>query len=182
MAPQGQTVLVLATRSDWTSVLLPLEHDFEVKYLVSGMFENQAEVYNSYVELPDFGKALYGSTIAERRYLVLAKEAPVHFRTVHLNTGEVRYVSDHGNNPDSVVFSPGGVYVGGEKAIIQGEISKLSKLPASTLVFKTMLAHVRKNFKVVKAYRLGREAEMLAAEGYRLTSDTRGNPNYDLKL
>src|SRR3990172_8087205 len=125
---RGQRSLVFATKKDWTPVLSSLERVLQIKYVESGMFSDpEPATYESFRALPGFGEAVWGDAVAEQRYLILKQDAPIYSRSVRLNTGETRYVIDHDNNPESVILSPGGLFQK-PKAIISGEVSKLSKL------------------------------------------------------
>lgn len=180
MEPRGKTRHTIATAADWTPILHALEEILPIKYVESGLFPYpQPKAYSSYKELPLFGQARYGDAVQEPRYLVMNKESVVISRLVRLNTGETRYAADHENNPESVVFSPGGI-LDLPKAVVSGEVSKLSHLGASEVIFRAFAKLIRKHFRNIRAYWVGSEALSLKAEGYRLTSGVRNPLKYDL--
>jgi hypothetical protein len=180
MGDRGQRVSTFATKNDWIPILTAFEATLKVKYVPSGMFPNsEPRIYETFRELSDFGEAVWGQSIQERHYLIFMEETPVCSRSVKLNTGETRYVTDHGNNPKSVVLWPGGV-MEAHHAVISGEISKLSKLETTELLFRGLSKLIKKSFPVVDGYRVGPEAVALRHKGYRLTSDIRGPSEYDL--
>jgi hypothetical protein len=173
---------IFATKNDWIPILTDFEATTKVKYTPSGMFPNsEPEIYDTCRELPDLGEAVWGQSIQERHYLILMDETPVFSRGVRLNTGETRHVRDHGNNPESVILWPGGV-MEAHRAVISGEISKLSKLEITEALFRGLSKLIKKRFPSVDGYRVGPEAAALKHKGYRLTSDIRGSTEYDLSL
>ncbi len=180
MAPKGQRFLTFATKNDWTPVLSALEQILSVKYIESGMFPHPSpRVWESFVELPNFGEAVMGDAVQEREYMIMMKDTPIYSRSVRLNTGEMRYVADHGNNPESVIFWPGGIFRE-QKAVISGETSKLSSLATTEEIFRALSKLIKKHFPAIKAYRVGPEARSLQNEGYRLTSSIHRPIEYDL--
>ena len=180
MANRGQRLLTLATKGDWAPVLFSLEQVLQVKYVQSGMFSDpNPAVYESFRELPNFGEAVWGEDGAEQRYLILKRDAPIYSRSVRLNTGETRHAIDHGNNPESAILSPGGL-LQKPKAVISGEVSRLSKLPTAEEIFSIVSKLVKKHFPAVKVYRVGAEARLLGTQGYRLTASIGSPVEYDL--
>ncbi len=182
MAPRGQGLLTFATKNDWFPVLSALEEKLEIKYVESGMFPHPTpKQYESFRELPKFGEAIWGEDAAEARYLIMKKNTPVSSRSVRLNTGETCYVTDHENNPESIIFSPGGI-LKTQNAVIRGEVSKLSTLAPAEEIFRTFSKLVKNHFPAIRAARVGSEARTLGNEGYRLTASVRSPVDYDLSI
>jgi hypothetical protein len=182
MAPRGQRFLTFATKTDWTPVLTSMEQILSVKYVESGMLPHQSPaLYASFRELPEFCEAVRGDTVQEREYLIMKSDSVIYSRSVRLNTGEMRYVVDHGNNPESVIFRPGGIFKG-QEVLVSGELSKLSSLPSTEEIFRALSKLIKKHFMAIKAYRVGCEARSLKNEGYRLTSSIHRPIEYDLSL
>lgn len=182
MAHRGQRVHTFATKNDWAPVLSALEEALHVKYLESGMFsEPEPATYGTFRALPRFGEAVWGDAVQERRYLILRKDAPLYSSAVRLNTGETRLVADHENNPESVIFSPGGV-LQLPKAVIQGEVSKLSRLDTAENIFRTLSKLIKQYFGSTRGCRVGPEARHLHDKGYRLTASISSPVDYDLSF
>ncbi len=180
VAPRGQRLLTFATKNDWEPVLSSLEKMLPVKYVESGMFSDpDPPAYDSFRELPRFGEAVWGNAVGERTYLIVKKDAPIYSRSVRLSTGGTRYVTDHENNPESVIFSPGGI-LQDPKAVISGETSKLSRLPAAEEIFQALSKLIKGHFPAVGEYRVGEEARFLGSRRYRLTASIRSPVEYDL--
>lgn len=176
MGDRGQRVNIFATKNDWAPILEAFEAMLKIKYVPSGMFPNsEPDTYSTSREIPNFGEPIWGNAIAERHYLVMMENTPVFSESVRLNTGETKYVRDHGNNPESIVLWPGGVFEK-NRAIISGDISKLSKLEAAELLFRSLSKLIKKSFRSVYEYRVGPEAVSLKRKGYRLTQKCARQP------
>lgn len=177
---RGQALYTFATRSDWTAVLSRLESQTAIKYVRSEMSqEPHPEVFLRFIDLPGLGTAITGDAIQEPRYLVLQAEAGIFVRSISLNAGGVHYTADHGNNPDSVVFSPGGVNIS-SRAVISGEVSRVSGTAVAKTLYACFAASIRKAFEVRGAYRVGKEAAALKQQGFRLTACVDSPEKYDL--
>ena len=144
------------------------------------LFRSRTE-FASFRDLPGLGEALRGDTLREPRYLIMRRETPIYSRCVRLKTGESRHVSDHENNPESVIFSTGGV-LGEARAVIQGEVSKLATNASAEEIFRALSKLIKGHFRAIKEYRVGPEALSLGHGGYRLTAGIRNPPEYDLSL
>jgi hypothetical protein len=180
MGTRGQRRLIFATREDWIPVLSTLEEIQHIKYIESGMLLNsEPKEYSTFRRLPGFGEAVYGDAIQEPRYLIMNNGSPVASRRVRLDTGEVRYVVDHENNPTSVIFSAGGV-LQVAKAVVSGEVSRVSTLAAAEDIFQALTRLIKKHFRNVRVYWVGSNALALSAIGYRLTGNIQSPIEYDL--
>jgi hypothetical protein len=180
MGDRGQRVNTFATKNDWIPILSDFEALLKVKYVLCGMFPNLEPVmYATSREIPNFGEPIWGNAVAEPHYLIMMEETPVYSESVRLNTGETRYVRDHGNNPESIVFWPGGV-MEAHRAVISGEISKLSKLEFTEVLFRSLSKLIKKQFLSLDGYRVGPEAASLRRKGYRLTLSIGSPSEFDL--
>lgn len=84
-------------------------------------------------------------------------------------------------NPDSLVFSPGGVYKD-QAAIIAGHIGTISNSAPSLTLYKAFSKAIFKNFEKIGSYHVGPEAVKLMQRGYRMVTISIGSsPIYDLR-
>jgi hypothetical protein len=84
-------------------------------------------------------------------------------------------------NPDSLVFSPGGVYKD-QPAIVAGHIGTISQSNAALTLYKSFVEAITKGFEKIGNYYAGPEAERLMRERYRMITISVGSPAiYDLK-
>jgi hypothetical protein len=84
-------------------------------------------------------------------------------------------------NPDSIVFSPGGVY-DKQPALIAGHIGTVSQSKSALALYKDFVKAVTAGFEKIGSYHVGPEAGRLMAQGYRMVTIGIGSPAiYDLK-
>jgi hypothetical protein len=84
-------------------------------------------------------------------------------------------------NPDSIVFSPGGVYKD-QPAIIAGHIGTISQSSNALSLYKSFVKAVTKGFEKIGSYYVGPEAARLMAQGHRMVTIGLSSPGlYDLK-
>lgn len=101
---------LFAVKEDILPVLQTMEGKGAVKYI--RMFQSGTSDYESFThgaELPDLGKATSDSSMGCETFLVTKSEVPVDVRPVRLNSGVTEYDIDQLTNPDSVIFTPGGM-------------------------------------------------------------------------
>lgn len=84
-------------------------------------------------------------------------------------------------NPDSIVFSPGGVYKD-QPAMIAGHIGTISQSSNALTLYKGFVRAITKGFEKIGSYYVGPEAVRLMQQGYRMVTISIGSPVlYDLK-
>jgi hypothetical protein len=110
-------------------------------------------------------------------YLVVLKERPVEVRSVREDDGVVRYRVDALFNPAAVLFTPGGRW--SEDVLLDGVLMSSDHSESKT-VMKPFVAHIRKSFQKIKAFRVGPHAEALLDAGKRLTIAEQSPREYDL--
>jgi hypothetical protein len=93
----------------------------------------------------------------------------------------VSYFLSQKLNPDSVVFSPGGIYKD-QPVLVSGRIGTISQSPGSRNLYKTFVKAVIQNFEKIGSYYVGPEAARLMQQGYRMVTIGIGSPaTYDLQ-
>ena len=99
-------------------------------------------------------------------------------RAVSQRRGGIRYAIDNELNPESVFIWPGGGFDGRAKwpgggfegrAVIAGQIGTGMINPISMELMNLFTREIRKQFKRIKSFFVGPEAEQLLDAGYRLT-------------
>ena len=99
----------------------------------------------------------------------------------HKSGGSVSYVLSQKLNPDSVVFSPGGIY-SGQPVLVSGRIGTISQSAGSKNLYKTFVKAVIQDFEKIGSYYVGPEAARLMQQGYRMVTIGVGSPPiYDLR-
>ena len=89
-----------------------------------------------------------------------------------------RYLLDQLINPDTISFTPGGIWL--EDILLYGRFATASETKESIELMKILKNMVRKNFRKLKAYYLGAEAEEMLDNGKRLTIAAQSPPEYNL--
>jgi hypothetical protein len=174
-------LLFFAVKEDLLPVLALVDSKDPLKYALTGNFashevQHGIPVYQSGVEIPDLGKARYDSSTACDSFLVCHRETPIDLRYVGIN-GE-RVCVDQLINPDSIEFSPGGVWK--KKIVLQGRIATASDSPHSQALLKRFQAAITKMFSKVRAYRVGPKALALLKSGKRLTASAQSPRERDV--
>lgn len=172
--------LFYATAQDLNGVLSSLEAQKDLQYTLAGLFKSkELQTYLSYRDIPDLGRALHRSSVANRQYVVSLGGTIVRIRDVPQYSGGVLFAVDLLLNEDSIVFSPGGRYR--DDVMLYGMIGTLSPPSvASKNLYAFAAKAFRKDFKKVMEYFVGPEALDLMASGVRLTLDATTPPEFDL--
>jgi hypothetical protein len=169
-----------ATTADYEPVLQAMEAQRSLTYSRCGVFDTPTPpLFSSGLELPDFGIATRGDSAGESAYLVMDTSAGLQTDRFELYSGGTRYEVSQLTNPCSIVFRPGGVFE--ERCLIQGELSTVSRDPASVALYRAFVREFKKRFTPMhNHWWLGPEALQRFREGMRLTpyADVR---MYDLK-
>ena len=168
-----------ATLADHQLVLEELEGRRGVRYVQRGLFTSlPAPNYSSYTEIPDLGLSLTGDSVTDRAFLVVPRAVDVQVRQIELYEGGVRYSVSQLQNPESIVYQPGGVY--GTEFVIQGNLSTVSKHPEARDLYQAFAQKTKRTFTRIQSSLVGPEALHRFRSGTRLTSDSRVR-FYDLK-
>src|SRR5262245_1888557 len=110
------------TGPDWIDLMSAVEQEIPLQYIQSGMFQEDSPLLIDTVRaIPKLGISETGDGVSDRTWLVLRRDSVVVTRKVELNSGEIRYVIDHGTTPTSVTWRPGGF--SGDNVLIKGDLS-----------------------------------------------------------
>ena len=114
-----------ATALDLSTLLSALEAIKPIRYTTMGLFKTKnPQTYSSFTGIPDFGRTIHPTAVTNPSYLLSIQGTQMHSREVPQKTGGVLFAVDQAENPDSVVFSPGGRY--GNAVILYGIIGTVS--------------------------------------------------------
>ena len=173
--------LFYATAQDLNGVLSSLEAQKDLQYTLAGLFKSkELQTYLSYRDIPDLGRALHRSAVANRRYLISPKGTVLHTRDVPQRSGGVLFAVDLMLNEESIAFSPGGRY--GHDVLLYGMVGTLLQpVAASKSLYAFVAKGFRQNFKKIREYFVGKEALDLMGSGVRLAMDATSPPEFDLK-
>src|SRR5262245_14780046 len=127
--PKNQ-IMFYATAPDLIGVLTKLERARPLQYTRTGMFDvERPQAYPSCSAIPDFGRAIHPTAVANPTYLVSTAGHEIHVRKVPQQAGGILFAIDQMANPDTIALSPGGRF--GNDVILYGKIGTVSQSPIS---------------------------------------------------
>jgi hypothetical protein len=172
-------VLFFALKDDLLPMLELVESKGALNYARIGNFASREikdgiGVFKTGIGIPNLGKANADSAVACETFLVCERGTSVNLRTVQ---GE-RVCVDQLANPDSVEFTPGGMW--NQDVVLNGRIATASESPISQALMKRFRAAVKKTFSKVKAFYVGPKALVLLESGKRLAGAVQSPREFDL--
>jgi hypothetical protein len=179
MIGMGRRIEFVAVRDDLLSVLGRVERRVPLAYrLITDSPEPQA--WNAADAIKDLGWAIEGTTTSQKRYLVMPATSKFTLEVYTIRSGRTVHSVSPLNNPDSVVFTPAGLY--SDWCIVGGEIDIDLPKPTGFDLFGALAQAVRGAFTRVGTCYVGPQAYQLGESGIRLVLGTRAVPESDLKL
>lgn len=174
-----KNIYFFALKKDILFVLDFVENSHHIKYILTGkFFDLTQQTFLRGSDIPNLGLANNDSSINCETYLVLDEEVLVNPRVINQIDGSQRSTIDQLLNPDSVTFTAAGIF--GEEVVLQGRIATASDSKRSQELMKLFSVAFRKNFKKVKAYWIGPDAQLVLDSGKRLTSAVQSPSDFDL--
>jgi hypothetical protein len=167
-----------ATEHDLIPVLDAFE---EIKYVRYGSYDTPApEWYPSAMAIPDLGVASNESAVNCTTFLVCREIDSLRPRQVGSLDSKKRYVFDQLINPDTITFSPGGLWR--EEILLYGTFASASNSLFSSQLLKVAGSALKKRCKKIKAFYVGPEAEGMLRTGKRLTIAEQASRSTDLAV
>lgn len=169
-----------ALREDHLPVLEAVELHGPLKYVRTGNFtEPGLRIFAKGCEIPDLGKAGCDSSISCDTYLVAEANQLVNVRHIKTSKGIDRYCVDQLINPDTVTFTPAGLWKDG--IVLAGRVATVSDTAIAQAIMKRFSSALKKRFVRVRAYLVGTQAVALLDAGKRLTVGEQCPTEGDLK-
>ena len=177
--PKSKSIHFFATKRDLEAILALVESQRHIKYTEAGMFDTpETTTFASGVQIPNLGLAPSGDHNLEPFWLITDANVKVEMEVVPQRRGGTRYGIDPGLNPESVVIWPGGVFK--DSCVIAGQIGTSMINPTSMELLNLFARAIRRQFKRIKSFFVGPEAEQLLDAGYRLTHGVKTARECDL--
>ena len=169
-----------ATSDDLLPLLSAVESKFDLRYTMVGHHPSpNVEVWTRGADLPSIHKpSLVDSSAACPAYLVTPHQASVVSREIRRDDGSLIFAVDQRENPESVVFAHGGRF--GEDILLHGRVSTASRTPGALKLQRAFESAIRKQFVRIRAFYVGKAAEALLDNGFRLTMAAQSPAQYDL--
>jgi hypothetical protein len=174
-------VLFFATREDLLRVIETVESRIELKFARSGIAAvPHVDIFMHGSDIPDLGKATAASAIACASFLAWTPEVSLRTRHVKRPGGTECFAIDQLENPDTIEFSPGGIW--NDDVLLHGRVATVSESPASQALMKRFGAAIKKHFVKIKAFYVGPQAKVMLDAGKRLTISAQSPREFDLAL
>lgn len=169
-------------KEDLVPMLELVESKGHLKYVLMGNFlrhefKEGITIFDTGARIPNLGKATADSWVACEAFLVCQRETPINLRSLQSTNGE-RVCVDQLANPDSVAFTPGGIW--NEDVVLNGRIGTASDSELSHDLMKRFQAAIRKTFSKVRAFYVGPKALTLWESGKRLAGAVQSPREFDL--
>lgn len=178
---KSKQILFFATATDIEAIIKSIEASYAIKYYEMGLFDlkNDKE-YNSISEIPNFGCPKVGDWNKDLRLMAIPKKMLLNIRDVPQKIGGIKYAIDPLENHTSLCFQFGGTYKDG--VLLGGNCFTTNPNDFALQVFKDFSSQVRKKFKKIGAFYVGKEAEEKLKLGWRLVTNEKSPKEYDLEI
>ncbi|MGD9791106.1 MAG: hypothetical protein AB7Q00_08700 [Phycisphaerales bacterium] len=168
-----------ATKQDLLSVLELIDRNNSVHYMRAGNeLTPHFDSYKRGADIPNLGVANRETGAACTSYLVAYQTTPFSIRTIVGPNGTQRYLVDQLMNPDSVSFTPAGMWE--DNTLLQGVIGTASASETSYILMKQFRSAITTSFKKLQRRFVGPHSLMLLHAGKRLTIAVQSPPEFDL--
>lgn len=94
--------------------------------------------------------------------------------------GGIKYAVDQGCNPKSIEIKLGGVFIEKENVIVAGRLATISDEADSLELYKFLSTKIKRDFKRIGAFYVGKKAQERLNEGWRLVTNERLSREFDL--
>ncbi len=176
----AKRLLFFATKEDLRQLMAAVECVVPIQYVRMGVFAKDAVERHEHIDdIPNLGNAATDSAATGDEFLVVMKDCTAKTYAVQGNDGKIRYFVDQLANENSVTFSPGGFR--GSGVLLHGRFATVHDDPVSQALMGQFSKALRRSFRKLKAYWVGREAERLLDAGARLTMSAQAPREFDLK-
>jgi hypothetical protein len=178
---KSKQIMYFTVLADMEPILKKVESAVGISYFKTGMFDDQdIPHYSSIFDAPNIGFTLSGDWNRIDDYLVMPKGTLLDIQEYPQRKGGIRYAVDQSANKRSIVLKLGGIYKGEENILVAGRIGTISETEFSLEMFKLFSSLVRKEFKRIGTFYVGKNAEEKLRSGWRLVTNDKSPKEYDL--
>jgi hypothetical protein len=178
---KSKQIILFTISSDIDMILKKVESSYDIHYFKMGMFDNRdIPRYKSIFDAPNIGFTLSGDWNRIDRYLIMPSDTFLNIQEYPQKAGGIRYAVDQAANPQSIELKLGGVYKEKEGVLVAGRIATISESKFSLDVFKLFSSLIRKDFKRIGSFYVGKNAEEKLKAGWRLVTNDKSPKEYDL--
>lgn len=180
---KSKQIMFFTLLEDIEIIIRYFESAIEIKYYKTGLLDSKnIPTYNSLLNAPNVGYTLSGDWNRIDEYLITKKNTSLNIEEVPQRVGGIKYAIDQGNNPKSIELKIGGIYKKIENVIVAGRVATISEDPDSIELFKLLSTKIKREFKKIGTFYVGKSAEKKLNEGWRLVTNEKSPREYDLTL
>jgi hypothetical protein len=178
---KGKQMMFFALIEDIEKTIRDIELTIDIQYHKTGLLENKnIPSYKSLFDAPDIGIATSGDWNRIDTYLITKEASGLNVREVPQRIGGIKFAVDQMINPKSIEMKIGGVYK--ENIIVAGRIATISEDADSVELYKLFTNKIKKEFKLIGRFYVGKKAEEMLSLGWRLVTNEKLPKEYDLSL
>lgn len=180
---KSKQIIFFMLLEDIEKIIQDFESLMEIQYYRTGLLDSKnIPAYNTLFEAPNIGVTLSGDWNRVDNYLITKKSTQLNIREVPQRTGEIKFAIDQMKNPKSIELKLGGIFEEKENVIVGGRIATISEDSDSLELYKILSTKIKKEFKKIGAFYVGKSAEEKLKNGWRLVTNEKSPKEYDLAL
>ncbi len=180
---KSKQIMFFTLLEDIENIIRDFESVIEIQYYKTGLLDSKnIPTYNSVFNTPNVGFTLSGDWNRIDDYLIIKKTLSLNIDEVPQRTGGMKFAVDQGNNPKSIELKIGGIYKEKENVIVAGRVATISEDSDSIELYKLLSTKIKKEYKKIGAFYVGKSAEQKLREGWRLVTNEKSPREYDLAL
>lgn len=180
---KSRQLMFFAVLEDIEPVIKDIESSIDIRYYNAGLqlFDSESiPAYDSILDIPNIGITFSGDWNRIDNYLVIKKKEQLIVRKIPQRTGEIKFSVDQMNNLKSIELKLGGIYQEKENVIVAGRIATISEDEESKELYNLFSTKIRKEFKIIGAFYVGKKAKEKLMLGWRLVTNEKSPREYDL--
>jgi hypothetical protein len=178
---KSKQIMFFADLADMEPILRKVESSLNIHYFKTGMFDSrEIPHYESIFDAPNLGTTLSGDWNRVDSYLVMPEDTLLEIRDSPQRAVGVRYAVDQSANKRSIELKLGGIYKVEGNILVAGRIATISEGEFSLNVYKLFSSLIKKEFKRIGAFYVGKRAEEKLRTGWRLVTNDKSPKAYDL--
>lgn len=168
---------------DIEPILRDIEATIGIRYYKAGLLDiENIPAYNTIFDIPNIGTTLFGDWNRIDHYIILKKAISLNIREVPQRAGGVKFAVDQQINPQSIELKLGGIYQEQKNIIVAGRVATISDDSDSNELYKLFSTKIKKAFKKIDVFYVGKTVEEKLREGWRLVTNEKLPRDYDLAL
>lgn len=180
---KSKQTMFFAVLKDVEQIFQDIETIVDIRYYKTGLLDNKSiPTYNSIFDTPNIGSVSSGDWNRIDNYLIMKKSTSLIVEEIPQRSGGVKYDVNQRLNLKSIELKLGGIYQEKENIIVAGRVATISEDSDSNELYKLFSTKIKKTFRRIGAFYVGKIAEEKLKEGWRLVTNEKSAREYDLSL